>query len=97
MTGADLDDHVRRYLRTLFAFGVLDRAPYVEDEASIDKSADAAASQQIAERGMVLLKNARGLLPLAGVRTLAVIGAPAARFLQTVAGLVENPALLLAY
>jgi beta-glucosidase len=82
MSAADLDDHVRRYLRTLFAFGVFDRAPYVEDEASIDKSAHAAAAQRIAERGMVLLRNAGGLLPLTGVRTLAVIGAPAARFVS---------------
>ena len=80
MTVADVDSHVRRYLRTLFAFGVFDRAPYVEEEASIDKAAHAAASQQIAERGMVLLKNAHALLPLTGVKTLAVIGAPAARF-----------------
>ena len=80
MSTSDVNAHVRRYLRTLFAFGVFDRAPYVDDEASIDKAAHAVASQQIAERGMVLLKNAHGLLPLAGVRTLAVIGAPAARF-----------------
>jgi beta-glucosidase len=80
MSPAGLDGHVRRYLRTLFAFGAFDRAPYVEDDASIDKVAHAAAAQQIAERGMVLLKNAGGLLPLANVRTLAVIGAPAARF-----------------
>ena len=80
MTAGELDDHVRRYLRTLFAFGVFDRAPFVDDDATIDKPAHAAAAQRVAERSMVLLKNAGGLLPLTGVRTLAVIGAPAARF-----------------
>ena len=82
MSEAQLDDHVRRYLRTLFAFGVFDRAPYVEDEASIDKDAHAAAAQQVAERGMVLLRNVHGLLPLTNVQTLAVIGTPAAQFVE---------------
>jgi beta-glucosidase len=91
MSTADLDDHVRRYLRTLFAFGAFDRAPYTDDEATIDKGAHAAASQQIAERGMVLLKNAGGVLPLAGVRTLAVIGAPAAQFVTGGGSSVVTP------
>jgi len=91
MSEASVDAHVLRYLRTLFAFGVFDRVPYVEDDATIDKSAHAAASQQVAERGMVLLKNARGLLPLANVKTLAVIGAPAARFVTGGGSSVVTP------
>jgi len=78
---ATLDGHVLRILRTFFAFGVLDRPAYANDDAQIDKAAHAATAQHIAEQGTVLLKNAGGLLPLSpGVRSIAVIGPYADRF-----------------
>src|SRR6202022_5066677 len=46
VTRAQLDDHVRRYLRTLFAFGVFDRAAYVTDPSRIDQAGDGRAAQQ---------------------------------------------------
>lgn len=78
---ATLDAHVLRILRTLFAFGVLDRPAYANDDAQIDKAAHAGTAEQIAEQGTVLLKNAGGLLPLSPtVRSIAVIGPYADRF-----------------
>ena len=77
-TMADVDRHVRAYLRTLFAYGALDRPPYADDEAAIDKRAHARAARRIEESAITLLRN-RGLLPLRRKRLdrLAVIGAGA--------------------
>jgi beta-glucosidase len=82
VTQAQLDDHVRRYLRTLFAFGVFDRPAYAANEADIDKPAHAATAQQAAESAITLLKNRDALLPLdAGrLKSIAVIGKPANAF-----------------
>src|SRR3712207_2230804 len=38
----DVDDHVRRILRTGFAYGLFDRQAYVNDDSQIDKPAHAA-------------------------------------------------------
>ena len=80
---AQLDDHVRRYLRTLFAFGVFDRAAYVNDDSKIDKPADAAAAQRIEEGAITLLQNRGSVLPLGTSRAkkIAVIGKVANSFL----------------
>jgi beta-glucosidase len=67
-----LDDMTRRILRSLFAVGLFDDPPA---RAPIDLAADAAVAQRIAEQGLVLLANPRGLLPLTGAaRRIAVIG-----------------------
>ena len=81
-TMADVDRHIRRYLRTLFAFGAMDRSAFLPDESSIDKAANAAASRKVAEEGMVLLKN-DGVLPLSkkDVDSIAVLGPGADTFL----------------
>lgn len=81
-TQADVDDHVRRMLRTLFAFGFMDRAAYKNDDNQINKSADAATAQRIAENGTVLLRNEGKLLPLdkKAIHSIAVIGPYADRF-----------------
>lgn len=81
-TMADVDRHVLRYLRTLFAYGTIDRAAYEPDEAAINQAANAARSRRVAERGMVLLRN-DGLLPLARKRldSIAVIGPGADAYL----------------
>ena len=61
---ADVDAHVFHYLRTLFAFGVIDRGPYPENEDEIDAGAGARTARLIAERGITLLRNERHALPL---------------------------------
>lgn len=75
---ADVNRHVRNYLRTLFAYGAFDRPAYEPNEGAIDRAANARISRRIAERGLTLLKN-DGLLPLARRKldSIAVIG-PAA-------------------
>lgn len=68
-----LDDMVTRILRSMSAAGLLDD-PAVQDEP-IDQERHAAIAQQVAEQGMVLLRNERNLLPLAATaRRIAVIG-----------------------
>ena len=72
---ARLDDMVHRILRSMFANGLMDNPQPVEEGHKIDMAAHAKISQADAEEGMVLLKNQRGLLPLApGLKTVAVIG-----------------------
>ncbi len=81
-TMADVDRHVRRYLRTLFAYGAMDRPAFTPDEAAIDRKAHAARSGRVAEQGIVLLKN-DGMLPLKRkrVHSIAVIGPGADAYL----------------
>jgi beta-glucosidase len=81
VTQADIDDHVRRFLRMLFAAGFFDRAPYINDDKQIDTTAHADVAQQIEESGMTLLKNA-AILPLDGakLKSIALIGPQADRF-----------------
>ncbi|BDG10739.1 beta-glucosidase [Anaeromyxobacter paludicola] len=70
-----VDDKARRILRSMFRFGLMDQPVQVGPLPDADH---AGRSRAIAEQGMVLLKNAGGLLPLgAGVRSVAVIGADA--------------------
>ncbi|MEA2124545.1 MAG: beta-glucosidase [Solirubrobacteraceae bacterium] len=73
---AAVDEHVRRILRTLFAFGFFDREAYVDDTTQIDQDAHDAAAADIEQQGIVLLRNEGGLLPLdpTGRSKLAVIG-----------------------
>lgn len=71
---ATVDQHVRRILRTLFAFGVFDRAAYADDPTRIDKPAHRTTARQVEARALTLLEN-DGVLPLRpGVRSIAVIG-----------------------
>jgi beta-glucosidase len=78
---ATLDEHVRRILRTLFAFGYFDRLPYVNDDTQIDNTTDRQAALDIEQRAITLLKN-NGVLPLSpGVHKIAVIGPYAQTFI----------------
>ena len=71
---ARLDDMARRILRAMVANGLLEHPVQVTPE-QIDFAADAAVSQAGAEEGMVLLKNAQQLLPLADrYASIAIIG-----------------------
>lgn len=71
-----VDDHVRRILRTMFAFGVFDRTAYPVDAASIDQNAHHATAAAIEAKGIVLMKNDTHLLPLHArqLTKVAVIG-----------------------
>ena len=61
-----------RVLRTLFAQGVYD---HPLTPGRLDTRADSLVAQRVAEQGIVLLKNERGVLPLAaGAGKIAVIG-----------------------
>ncbi|MES2018492.1 MAG: glycoside hydrolase family 3 C-terminal domain-containing protein [Pseudomonadota bacterium] len=72
---ARLDDMAHRIVRTMFANGLMDHPLPVEEGHKIDFPAHALISQADAEEGMVLLKNAHALLPLApGLKTVAIIG-----------------------
>jgi len=66
-----LDDMAERVLWALFAKGAVD---HPIKPAPVDYAAHAAVSQNAAEESLVLLKNDRGLLPLHGVKSIAVIG-----------------------
>jgi len=77
-----IDDHILRILRTMFAYGIFDRAAYPDSDAQIDKAADAGVAERIEESAITLLKNQGGLLPLDSRRlhSIAVIGPYADRF-----------------
>lgn len=66
-----LSDMSRRILRSMFAAGLFEaKAPPV-----IDVAAHEAVTRQVADEGIVLLSNPKGLLPLApNVKKIAVIG-----------------------
>ncbi len=71
---AELNDHVHRILRSMFAAGVID---HPRQRSVIDPFKDLVVARKIEEEGIVLLKNERGALPLdaAQLRSIAVIGA----------------------
>jgi beta-glucosidase len=73
---ARLDDMVHRVVRTEFAAGIVDDPPLGR---VVDPFRGAETSQTISEQAAVLLKNARGQLPLnaALVKSIALIGAHA--------------------
>jgi beta-glucosidase len=71
---AELDEHVQRILRSMFAAGVID---YPRQRSVVDPFAGLEVARKIEEGGIVLLKNERAALPLnpLKLRTIAVIGA----------------------
>jgi beta-glucosidase len=71
---AELDDHIHRILRSMFAAGVID---YPRQRAVVDPFAGFETSRKIEEGGIVLLKNNKDILPIEGskVKSIAVIGA----------------------
>jgi beta-glucosidase len=80
VTQATIDEHARRILRTLFAYGFFDRAAYPDDTSSIDQQGHAREAQKIAEAGITLLRNQGNVLPLdpKKLKSIALIGADAA-------------------
>ena len=73
---ARLNEMVHRILRTEFALGIIDNPPLAHP---VNPFTGAEVAQRLAERGMVLLKNDNGQLPLdaSSVKSIAVIGAHA--------------------
>ena len=68
----ELNDHVHRILRTIFADGLFDH-PTQTQVPDVEKGY--AIAQKIAEKSIVLLKNERQVLPLAaGVKSIVLIG-----------------------
>ena len=70
----ELDGHVHRILRSMFAAGVID---YPQRRSVVDPFAGREVALKIEEGSIVLLKNDRAALPLdaAEIHTIAVIGA----------------------
>ncbi len=69
----ELDEHVRRILRTEFASGVVD---HPLQHSKVDMAAGAEVSRKIAEHSIVLLQNRNKVLPLDrnAIHSIAVIG-----------------------
>ncbi len=70
---AELDDHVHRILRSMFASGVVDDPP---EKSVVDVAGGFEIAQKIEEQSIVLLRNEHAQLPLdaAKVTSIAVIG-----------------------
>ncbi|MCX6309278.1 MAG: glycoside hydrolase family 3 C-terminal domain-containing protein [Bacteroidia bacterium] len=72
-----IDDAVRRILRVKFRLGLFDN-PYIEEIPESERyllSESQKVAEKLAEESMVLLKNEKNLLPLAGQnKKIAVIG-----------------------
>jgi len=70
---AELDEHVHRILRSMFAAGVID---YPRQRFVVDPFAGFETARKIEEGGIVLLKNEHAALPLNAARlhSIAVIG-----------------------
>jgi beta-glucosidase len=71
---AELDEHVHRILRSMFAAGVID---HPRQRFVVDPFAGLETARKIEEGGIVLLKNNHAALPLdtARIHSIAVIGA----------------------
>jgi beta-glucosidase len=72
---ATLDEHVRRVLVTMFRHGLFDKRQPGNWNTNVRTAEHALFSRKAAEQGMVLLKNQGNILPLAGNRSIAIIGA----------------------
>jgi len=70
---AEVDDHVHRILRSMFATGVVDDPP---QKSVVDVVGGFVVAQKIAEQSTVLLKNDHGQLPLdaSKIHSITVIG-----------------------
>lgn len=70
---AQLDDHVRRILRSEFASGIVD---YPQQKSVVPVERDLKIARNIEEQSIVLLKNRNNILPLNpdAIRSIAIIG-----------------------
>ena len=67
---SEVDEHVHRILRTIFAVGLFDN-PVVKQVPDVERGF--ALAQSIAEKSIVLLKNDRNVLPLEASRVHSVV------------------------
>jgi beta-glucosidase len=76
---ATIDMHVRRILRTMFAYGMFDRDSYRYDDNAIDKQGHGQVAREVEEGAITLMRNDRGALPidLAKTKKIALIGSDA--------------------
>jgi beta-glucosidase len=81
---SDLDDKVRRLLYAMKQVGLIGQKKSFATPIGPETKEHQALAQQIAEQGIVLLKN-EGLLPLANTESIAVIG-PHARNVRSGGG-----------
>ena len=75
VTQVAVDESVHRILRTIIRVGLLD-GPMHPDETKVNSPAHSALALEVAEKGIVLLKNQQNILPLdsAQIKSIAVIG-----------------------
>jgi beta-glucosidase len=66
----EINDHVRRILRTIFATGLFDH-PVVKQVPDVERGY--ALAQSLAEKSIVLLKNSRNVLPLEASKLHSVV------------------------
>ena len=72
---SELDGMVQRILTTMFQFGLFDNPPTGKLTSTVTNSANNLFARNAAAKGMVLLQNNGGLLPLSSsVHSIAVIG-----------------------
>jgi beta-glucosidase len=92
VTQAAVDDSVRRILRTVIRVGLLD-GPMTQDPSKVNSLRHDALALEVAEKGIVLLKNERNILPLdrKKIKSIALIGEPG-RKLQV--GALGSPAVV---
>jgi beta-glucosidase len=78
VTQAAVDDSVHRILRTIIRVGLLD-GPMHPDATKVNSPEHSALALEVAEKGIVLLKNQKNILPLdsAKIKSIALIGEPA--------------------
>jgi beta-glucosidase len=77
VTQAAVDESVHRILRTIIRVGLLD-GPMHPDGTKVNSPAHSALALEVAEKGIVLLKNEKNILPLdSEIKSIAVIGEPA--------------------
>ncbi len=90
---AVIDDKVRRILYTMFAFGLFDRPVQI---TPLPVEEHGKLAREIASQGVVLLKNARELLPFSSheVRSLAVIGADSDHYITGAGSSLVQPMYL---
>src|SRR6202051_2380426 len=68
---AEVDDHVHRILRSMFATGVVDDPP---QKGVVDVEGGLEVAQKIAEQSTVLLRNENSLLPLDASKVARIAG-----------------------
>jgi beta-glucosidase len=75
VTQAAVDDSVHRILRTIIRVGLLD-GPMHPDATKVNSPEHSALALEVAEKGIVLLKNKKNILPLNRdqIKSIAVIG-----------------------